>query len=214
MASSALFTRRTSLLVLGGAASSLALPGIVFAKPQVSAAAPAFSGVGSDGKPYKLADYRGKTVVLEWTNHECPYVGKHYRSGNMQALQKDAAAGGVVWLSVISSMPDSQGYVSAAQANDLTKARNAVPAAVLLDADGIIGRAYDARVTPTMAVIDAKGTLIYIGGIDSIRSTDLADVPKATPYVKDALRQHAAGQPIAQPVTQAYGCTIKYKPTA
>ncbi|HKV00307.1 MAG TPA: redoxin family protein [Vineibacter sp.] len=211
---SALFTRRTSLLTLGGAGASLVLPGVAVAKPQVGVAAPAFNGVGSDGKPYKLADYRGKTVVLEWTNHECPYVGKHYRSGNMQALQKDAAAGGVAWLSVISSMPDSQGYVSAAQANDLSKARNATPAAVLLDSEGVIGRAYDARVTPTMAIIDAKGTLIYIGGIDSIRSTDLADVPKATPYVKDALRQHAAGQPIAHPVTQAYGCTIKYKPTA
>ncbi|TWS97115.1 redoxin family protein [Reyranella sp. CPCC 100927] len=214
MTRSTLFTRRTSLLALGGAAATLAVPGVVWAKPQVGAPSPAFSGVGSDGKPYKLADYRGKTVVLEWTNHECPYVAKHYRSGNMQALQKDAATGGVVWLSVISSMPDSQGYVSAAQANDLSKARNAVPAAVLLDPDGIIGRAYDARVTPTMAIIDGKGTLIYLGGIDSIRSTDLADVPKATPYVKDALRQHAAGQPITHAVTQAYGCTIKYKPTA
>jgi len=211
---SALFTRRTSLLALGGATASLVLPGTALAKPQVGVSAPAFNGTGSDGKAYKLADYRGKTVVLEWTNHECPYVGKHYRSGNMQVLQKDAAGGGVVWLSVISSMPDSQGYVSAAQANDLTKARNAAPAAVLLDPDGVIGRAYDARVTPTMAIIDGKGTLIYIGGIDSIRSTDLADVPKAAPYVKDALRRHAAGQPIAHPVTQAYGCTIKYKPTA
>ena len=214
MTSPVLFNRRSSLLVMGGATAALAVPGVALARPQVGVAAPAFSGVGTDGKPYKLADYRGKTVVLEWTNHECPYVGKHYRSGNMQALQKDAAAKGFVWLTIISSMPDSQGYVSAAQADDLTRARNAAPAAVLLDPDGVIGRAYDARVTPHMFVIDARGTLLYMGGIDSIRSTDLRDVPKATPYVKDALRQVAAGQPIANAVTQAYGCTIKYKPTA
>lgn len=207
-----LLTRRASLVMTAGAA--LALPGVAWAKPQVGVAAPAFSGTGSDGKPYRLADYRGKTVVLEWTNHECPYVAKHYRSANMQGLQKETTAGGVVWLTIISSMPDSQGYVSAAQANDLTRARNAAPTAVLLDPDGIIGRAYDARVTPHMFIIDAKGILVYMGGIDSIRSTRLEDVPKATPYVKDALRQHAAGQPIANSVTQAYGCTIKYKPTA
>ncbi|HJQ56838.1 MAG TPA: redoxin domain-containing protein [Vineibacter sp.] len=207
-----LFTRRASLVMAGAAA--LVVPGAAIAKPQVGVAAPAFSGVGSDGKPYRLADYRNKTVVLEWTNHECPYVAKHYRSANMQGLQKEATASGIVWLTIISSMPDSQGYVSAAQADDLTKARNAAPTAVLLDPDGVIGRAYDARVTPHMFIIDAKGSLVYMGGIDSIRSTSLADVPKATPYVKDALRQHAAGQPISNAVTQAYGCTIKYKPTA
>lgn len=214
MTGSLRFTRRSSLLVMGGAAASLALPGSALAKPQVGVAAPAFNGAGSDGKPYGLGDYRGKTVVLEWTNHECPYVGKHYRSGNMQALQRDAAAKGFVWLTIISSMPDSQGYVSAPQANDLTKARNAAPVAVLLDPDGVIGRAYDARVTPHMYIIDPKGVLVYMGGIDSIRSTSLDDVPKATPYVKDAMRQVAAGQPVGNAVTQAYGCTIKYKPTA
>jgi hypothetical protein len=214
MTSSPLFTRRSSLLVMGGATAALAVPGVALAKPQVGVAAPAFAGVGSDGKPYKLADYRGKTVVLEWTNHECPYVGKHYRSGNMQALQKDAAAKGFVWLTVISSMPDSQGYVSAAQANDLTRARNAAPVAVLLDPDGVIGRAYDARVTPHMFIIDPKGTLLYMGGIDSIRSTSLDDVPKAQPYVKDAMQRVAAGQAVNPSVTQAYGCTITYKPTA
>ncbi len=213
MTGSVLLTRRTSLFVLGGA-GALALPGTAMAKPQVGSPAPTFSGVGSDGKSYKLADYRGRTVVLEWTNHECPYVGKHYRSGNMQALQHDAAAKGFVWLSVISSMPDSQGHVGAAEANDLTKARNAAPAAVILDPDGVIGRAYDARVTPHMFIIDPRGTLVYMGGIDSIRSTSLGDVTKATPYVRDAMQQLADGKPVAQPVTQAYGCTIKYKPTA
>jgi peroxiredoxin len=214
MTGSSRFSRRSSLLIMGGAAASLALPGSALARPQVGVAAPAFSGVGSDGKAYRLADYSGKIVVLEWTNHECPYVAKHYRSGNMQALQKDAVTKGFVWLTIISSMPESQGYVSAAQANDLTRARNASPAAVLLDPDGVIGRAYDARVTPHMYVIDPKGTLVYMGGIDSIRSTSLDDVPKATPYVKDAMQQIAAGKPIANAVTQAYGCTIKYKPTA
>src|SRR5262245_65313651 len=145
------------------------------ARALIGAAAPAFTLTDSNGRNLSLADFEGKTVVLEWTNHECPYVGKHYRSGNMQALQKDAAAKGFVWLTIISSMPDSQGYVSAAQANDLTRARNAAPVAVLLDPDGVIGRAYDARVTPHMFIIDPKGTLLYMGGIDSIRSTSLDD---------------------------------------
>jgi len=211
MTSAPILTRRASLVLAGGA---LLVPTLASARPVVAQAAPAFTGLDSSGKKQSLADYKGKTVVLEWTNHECPYVGKHYRSTNMQAIQKDVAAAGGVWLTIISSEPGSQGFVSPTQANELTKSRGAAPSAVILDPDGVIGRAYDARVTPHMYIIDPKGTLVYMGGIDSIRSTNLDDVPKATPYVRDALKELAAGKPISTPTTSAYGCTIKYKGVA
>ncbi|MGE0424893.1 MAG: thioredoxin family protein [Reyranellaceae bacterium] len=211
MTSAPILTRRASLALAGGA---LLLPTALSARPVLAQPAPAFSGVDSNGKTHKLADYRGKTLVLEWTNHECPYVGKHYRSTNMQAIQKEFVAAGGVWLSVISSEPGAQGFVSPTQANTLTQSRGASPSAVILDPDGIIGRAYDARVTPHMYIIDAKGMLVYMGGIDSIRSTSVDDVPKAKPYVRDALKELAAGKPITTPTTSAYGCTIKYKGTA
>jgi len=211
MTSAPILTRRASLVLAGGA---LLVPTLASARPVVAQAAPAFTGGDTNGKTHKLADYKGKTVVLEWTNHECPYVGKHYRSTNMQAIQKDVVAAGGVWLTIISSEPGSQGFVSPAQANELTKSRGAAPSAVILDPDGVIGRAYDARVTPHMYIIDPKGMLVYMGGIDSIRSTNLDDVPKATPYVRDALKELAAGKPISTPTTSAYGCTIKYKGVA
>jgi len=211
MTSTPILTRRASLVLAGGA---LLMPTLASARPVVAQSAPAFSGMDTNGKQQSLADYKGKLVVLEWTNHECPYVGKHYRSTNMQAIQKDVAAAGGVWLTIISSEPGSQGFVSPAQANELTKSRGAAPSAVILDPDGIIGRAYDARVTPHMYIIDPKGTLVYMGGIDSIRSTNLDDVPKAKPYVRDALKELASGKPISAPTTSAYGCTIKYKGTA
>ena len=211
MTSAPFLTRRASLVLAGGA---LLLPTALSAKPVLARPAPVFSGLDSNGKMQKLADYRGKTVVLEWTNHECPYVGKHYRSANMQAIQKEFVRAGGVWLSIISSEPGAQGFVSPAKANELTKSRGASPSAVILDPDGTIGRAYDARVTPHMYIIDAKGTLVYMGGIDSIRSTSVDDVPKAKPYVRDALKELAAGKPITTPTTSAYGCTIKYKGTA
>ena len=211
MTSAPILTRRASLVLAGGA---LLVPTLASARPVVAQAAPAFTGFDSSGKKQSLADYKGKTVVLEWTNHECPYVGKHYRSTNMQAIQKDVIAAGGVWLTIISSEPGSQGFVSPTQANELTKSRGATPSAVILDPDGVIGRAYDARVTPHMYIIDPKGMLVYMGGIDSIRSTNLDDVPKATPYVRDALKELAAGKPISTPTTGAYGCTIKYKGVA
>jgi cytochrome oxidase Cu insertion factor (SCO1/SenC/PrrC family) len=211
MTSVPILTRRASLVLAGGA---LLMPNLASARPVVAQPAPSFTGLDSNGKKQSLADYKGKTVVLEWTNHECPYVGKHYRSTNMQAIQKDVVAAGGVWLTVISSEPGSQGFVSPTQANELTKSRGAAPSAVILDPDGVIGRAYDARVTPHMYIIDPKGTLVYMGGIDSIRSTSLDDVPKATPYVRDALKELAAGKPISTPTTGAYGCTIKYKGVA
>ena len=172
--------------------------------------APVFKAVASDGKPYALDQFRGKTVVLEWTNHDCPFVRKHYDSKNMQSLQKDAARDGVIWLSVVSSGPGKQGFVDAAQANALTQSRGAAPQAVLLDPSGDIGRLYGARTTPHMFVIDSKGQLAYAGGIDDIASSDAADVPRAKNLVRLALGDIAAGRPVAVASAKPYGCSVKY----
>ena len=133
---------------------------------RVGQPAPDFTGVDSNGNQHTLRQYKGKTVVLEWTNHDCPYVKKHYNSGNMQQLQQQATADGVVWLSVISSRPGKQGHVSGAKANKLTQSRNAAPTAVILDATSAIGLLYVAKTTPHMYIIDKTGQLVYIGGID------------------------------------------------
>ena len=172
--------------------------------------APDFSGVDSNGKTHTLSDYRGRTVVLEWTNHDCPYVRKHYDSGNMQDLQKAATSDGIIWLSIISSAPRKQGHVSGSEANTLTAQRKASPTAVILDEKGEIGRLYGAKTTPHMYIIDAKGTLVYMGGIDSIPSSNMADIERATNYVDAALRALAAGKPVTDAVTRPYGCSVEY----
>ena len=177
---------------------------------RVGAPAPDFEGVDTQGKLHRLADYRGKTVVLEWTNHDCPYVRKHYGAGNMQAQQREAAAQGVVWLSVISSAPGKQGNVSPAAADELTRSRDAAPNAVILDPAGTIGRAYGAKTTPHMYIIDAAGTLVYMGGIDSIATADRGDIARATQHVRVALQELATGRPVGTPVTRPYGCSVKY----
>ena len=184
--------------------------GSAIAAPRVGEPAPDFTGVDTQGKTHRLADYRGKTVVLEWTNHDCPYVRKHYGAGNLQEQQREAAAQGVIWLSVISSAPGQQGHVSPAEADELTRSRKAAPHAVLLDPEGRIGRAYEAKTTPHMYIIDEAGKLVYMGGIDSLATADPADIPKATQYVRVALKERAAGQPISAPVTRPYGCSVKY----
>src|SRR5580693_4742184 len=153
-------------------------------EPQIGRPAPDFSATDSDGQVHRLADLRGKTVVLEWTNAECPYTRKHYSSGNMQNLQELARRRGVVWLSVISSAPGKQGYVSGSEADALTRSRHAMPAAVLLDPSGDLGRLYHAKTTPHLCVIDARGDLRYMGGIDSIATADVADIQTAEPYLK------------------------------
>ncbi len=182
------------------------------AAPEVGKPAPEFSAVDSNGKTVKLSDFHGKTVVLEWTNDGCPYVKKHYGSGNMQSLQKDAAAKGIVWLTIVSSAPGKQGYVDGAGANGLTKSRGAAPAAVLLDPDGAVGHLYDARTTPHMFIADAAGTLVYMGGIDDKATTEVADIQGARNYVRAALDEIAAGKPVAEAVTRPYGCSVKYAP--
>jgi peroxiredoxin len=189
--------------------AAILLPAPLLAGPKVGAPAPAFELTAADDKTYKLADYRGKHVVLEWTNHDCPFVKKHYK-GNMQALQKEFTGKGVVWLSIISSAPGKQGHVDAAKATELTKTRGAAPSAVLFDPTGNVGRQYEAKTTPHMYVIDPQGTLVYMGGIDSVPSTDVDDIAEATPHVKVALTETLAGKPVSTPVTKPYGCAVKY----
>ncbi len=183
---------------------------IAMAAPKVGAAAPDFTGVDSTGKTVKLSDFKGKMVVLEWTNHGCPYVQKHYGSGNMQKLQKTTAADGVVWLSVVSSAPGRQGHVDGKAADKLTRSRGAQPTAVLLDPEGRIGKLYGARATPHMFVIKKDGTLAYMGAIDNKPSANPTDVKSAVNYVTKALGQIAAGKAVDPAVTRAYGCSVKY----
>jgi len=189
--------------------SALFFASSLFATPQVGQAAPAFTLMDSKGQSHSLADFAGKTLVLEWSNHECPFVVKHY-SGNMQSLQKQFGTEDVVWLTVISSAPGKQGHVTGAKADELTSSRNAMPDAVLFDETGVTGKAYDAKTTPHMYVIDKKGVLQYMGGIDSIPSTKVEDIAKATAYFSNALTSVLAGNPASPAVTKPYGCSIKY----
>ena len=197
------------VLALGGGAGAL-LPAAQAASPEVGRPAPAFTATDTQGRTVSLDGLRGRTVVLEWTNAECPYVGKHYGADNMQKLQREATAAGVVWLSVISSAPGEQGYADAKEAERLNAERKAAPSAVLLDPEGKLGHLYDARVTPHMFVIGPDGTLRYMGGIDSIPSARAADIDKAEPYLRNALHQVLDGQPVEKAVTRPYGCTVKY----
>jgi len=202
---------RKSLVLLFSLMAMALLGTVAHAAPRVGEPAPDFELTDSNGQTHRLSDLRGKTVVLEWTNHECPFVDKHYRSGNMQKQQRMAVGEhDAVWLSIISSKPGAQGHVSPERANELTDSRNAAPTAVLIDEPGDVGRSYAAQVTPHMYVIDAEGTLVYMGGIDSNPSADPADIPDATQYVVAALDDMAAGRAVAEPVTRPYGCTIKY----
>jgi len=198
----------TVALALAALAAASAAP--VLADAVVGQAAPPFTLVDSTGQARSLSDFAGKVVVLEWWNYQCPFVGKHYGSGNMQKLQKEWTARGVVWLTVSSSAPGKQGYVDGTKANALMKERAGAPSAVLLDHDGKVGRAYGARTTPHMFVIDAKGRLVYAGGIDDRPSTDLADVPSSKNYVAAALTEVLAGKPVTTPVSTPYGCGVKY----
>lgn len=190
---------------------ALGLVGSVFAAPRIGEPAPDFSVVDTQGQVHSLSDFAGQRVVLEWTNHDCPFVVKHYSAGNMQDQQRLARdEHDAVWLTVISSRPGEQGHVSPQQADELTASRNAYPTAVLLDEDGDMGRDYDARVTPHMYIIDPDGILRYMGGIDSNPSRHSEDIPEATQYVVAALDDLAAGREVAQAITRPYGCTVKY----
>ncbi|HOZ28702.1 MAG TPA: redoxin family protein [Hyphomonadaceae bacterium] len=172
--------------------------------------APAFTEVNTAGKQVSLADFKGKTVVLEWTNDGCPFVQKHYNSRNMQATQAAATKDGIIWLSVISSKPGAQGHVDGARADKLTADRGAKPTHVLLDPDGSMGRAFGAKTTPHLYIITPDGKVAYNGAIDSIKSNKVDDVPKATNYVTAALASLSAGKSPDPALTVPYGCDVKY----
>jgi peroxiredoxin len=180
------------------------------AAPKIGEPAPAFSVIDSKGTKRNLAEFSGKTVVLEWSNDGCPFVRKHYDTGNMQALQRETTAAGIVWLTVVSSARGTQGYVEGLEADELTATRKAAPTAVLLDADGKVGRLYDARTTPHMYVIAPDGRLAYRGAIDDKPTTRNDDVKTADNYVRRALAAVAAGKPADPSVTRPYGCSVKY----
>jgi len=206
------FLTHTGTAVLGtGAASALVHPRPSWAAAaKVGEPAPGFTAPATTGSPVTLGSYKGKLVVLEWTNHDCPYVRKHYETGNMQALQRETTGQGIVWLTLISSSPGTQGHVTPAQADELTSTRKAAPTAVLLDEKGVVGRLYGATNTPHMYVVDKAGLLVYAGAIDDRPTARRADVQGANNYVRAALDAVAAGQPVKTPVTRAYGCTVKY----
>lgn len=202
--------RQTTLRVAGFAGALVLLPIAARAQATVGQPAPAFSAPDQTGAVRSLDSYKGKWVVLEWVNHECPFVKKHYGSGNMQKTQAAAEAKGAVWLSVNSSAPGKQGAMDSKLAAALTQEKHATPTAVLLDPEGKVGRAYGAKTTPHMYVIDPKGTLVYAGAIDDKPSTDQADVATAKNYVLSALDEAMSGRPVSVASTQPYGCSVKY----
>jgi peroxiredoxin len=199
----------SSLASLAALATALG-PCAVLAQAVVGSPAPAFTATDSHGQSHSLDQYRGKYVVLEWHNQGCPYTRKHYTSGNMQSLQKEWTGKGVVWFTVISSAPGQQGYETDAQENSYLAQMHADPTAVLMDADGKLGRLYGAKTTPEMYVIDPNGKLVYEGAIDDRPTPDPSDIKGADNYLNDALMESMAGKPITHSYTRSYGCSVKY----
>jgi peroxiredoxin len=198
---------KTFLLICGLLAVTA---GLSFAEAEVGKAAPNFSLPDTNGKTHTLADFKGKYVVLEWYQPDCPFVRKHYRSGNMQGLQTEYTARGVTWLSIDSSAPGEEGNYPSEKLNEIAKHDGAVRTALLLDTSGNVGRLYGAKTTPDMYIIDPKGILVYKGAIDNKRSTNLDDVKTATNYVQGALDAVMAGKTAPTTATQPYGCSVKY----
>ena len=177
---------------------------------RVGERAPEFTATDTNGQVHKLSDYAGKFVVLEWHNRGCPYTAKHYDSGNMERLQHEWTSRGVIWLTVISSAPGKQGYVTASEENEYVKKMNAAPTAVLLDPTGVVGHLYDAKTTPQISIINPQGVLIYDGAIDDRATTDVGDVKGARNYASQALEEAMAGKAVSIPTTRPYGCSVKY----
>ena len=190
-------------LLLAGASA-------LYAAVETGQPAPDFTLTDTKGATHTLSQHKGQYVVLEWLNHDCPFVKKHYNSGNMQALQKEYTGKGIVWISINSSAEGKEGYSTPDIADALTKEKNAAPTAVLLDKDGNVGKQYGAQTTPHMYVINPEGILIYQGAIDSKASADPNDIPSSTNYVKAALDQSMGGQQVAEASTKSYGCSVKY----
>ena len=182
----------------------------VRAEVTTGAAAPDFTLTDTSGASHKLSDFKGKTVVLEWVNHGCPFVVKHYSKGNMPGLQADYTGKGVVWLSICSSAEGKQGYNTAEGWQKLNAEKGGKATAILLDTEGTAGKLYGAKTTPHMYVINAEGTLVYQGAIDEKPSTEPDDIPGAKNYVKAALDEVLAGQPVTTGQTKPYGCGVKY----
>jgi peroxiredoxin len=180
------------------------------AAPVVGEPAPNFTAVDTNGVEHSLSDFKGKNVVLEWSNHECPFVVKHYEPGNMQKLQKEATENGTIWLTIVSSAEGKQGSTTAAEANKIMEEVGAMSTARFLDPTGEIGKLYEAKTTPHMFVIDKEGTLAYAGAIDSDSSFSQESIKGATNYVTDALAALEAGEEIKVTSTKPYGCSVKY----
>ena len=197
----------TSLLTIVAVSSVL----VAADSPAVGTKAPDFSLTDSKGKAQSVSQYKGKYVVLEWFNPECPFVKKHYGSGNMQKLQEEFTAKGVVWLSIDSSAPGLEGHLTADQANAKMTEWKTKQSAFVLDPDGKAGQAYGAKNTPHMFVINPEGKIVYEGAIDSKASANPSDIPSATNYVKVALEESLAGKTVSNPTTKPYGCSVKYK---
>jgi hypothetical protein len=200
--------KRRALFVL----PALLLAAAAQAAPAVGQPAPEFTLKDAGGQAVKLSDFRGKYVVLEWTNPGCPFVRKHYDSGNMAATQQDAVGRGAAWLSINSTARSNWDYLEPARLVAWQNERKLQPTATLMDEDGVAGRAYGARTTPHMYIVDPQGRLVYAGGIDSIPSADRADIAKAVNYVRQGIAEATAGKPISAATTRPYGCSIKYKP--
>ena len=190
-------------------AAALALPAAALAGT-IGQPAPDFELRDTSGKPVKLADFKGKHVVLEWTNPGCPFVQKHYNSQNMQGLQKEYTAQNVVWLSVSSTAKGSYDYLDPTALNAKYKDWGAAQTAMLIDESGDVGKSYGARTTPHMYVIDPTGKLVYAGGIDDKRSSNPADVKTAKNFVKAALGESMSGKPVTTTSAPPYGCSVKY----
>jgi len=201
---------KRSLFGLIAIAAALLIAPILMSAPRIGEPAPDFSAMASNGKTYRLSDFRGKFVVLEWHNNGCPYTRKHYESGNMQRLQKEWTAKGVAWFTVISSAPGTQGYMTPDQENAYITKMGAAPTAALLDPNGDLGHLYDAKTTPHMIIINPQGIVIYDGAIDDHATSDANDIPNSKNYVSMALEDAMAGKPVSVQTSKPYGCTVKY----
>lgn len=205
-----LLQRRTAMLAALATSATL-LAGTAHAAASVGQPAPAFTLTDTNGKTRSLAEFKGKTVVLEWTNPGCPFVRKHYDSANLPGLQKEFTGKNVVWLAVNSTEKAASDYLPPQQLARWIQDKSGTPTATLMDEEGTVGKAYGARTTPHMYIVNPQGTLVYAGGIDSIASARASDIQTATNYVRQGLDEALAGKPISQAQTPPYGCTIKYK---
>jgi peroxiredoxin len=209
---SKLFTFFTFIGILASISiGTLFAVNVAFAAAVVGQKAPEISLTDTTGKTVKLSDFKGKHVVLEWNNPGCPFVRKHYNTANMQTLQKEAASKGIVWLAVNSTEKSHQDYMTPAVLGKWMVEQKASPTATLMDEGGDAGKAYGARTTPHMYVVNPQGVLVYAGGIDSIPSSSVDDIKTATNYVRQTMNEVAAGKPVSMPTTRAYGCSVKYK---